>query len=240
MKKFLITFSIVLLIIFVLLGIGYLTFRGKMPILSDMVLKQVDLGIDESPDVIYAFYDDIQFVDNLKGDTPKSGTLVFEGGIDLDHTFTQSEINSWFSAWEKSWTGIPFQNLQVRLNPDGTVEASSLITVSEAESIGRTLGYTDEEIAKAKTYLEYIPDPLPLYAKGTASVTEDDVMIDIDSFKIANFNIPSSLAGAIGGVIEDVIERTRHLSDDTTIKSAIVTAEGVQFVGTVPASVSIQ
>ena len=236
MKKFL----LFIFILFVLLGVGYLTLRGKMPILSDMVLKQVDLGIDESPDVIYGFYDEIQFVDNLKGDTPKSGELVFEGGIDLDHTFTQSEINSWFSAWEESWTGIPFENLQVRLNPDGTVEASSLITIPEAESIGRTLGYTDEQIEKAKSYLEYIPDPLPLYAMGTASITEDDVMIDIDSFKVANFNVPSSLASAIGGVIEDVIERARYLSDETNIKSATVTSEGVKFLGRVPASVSIK
>lgn len=75
MKKFL----FILLILFILLGIGYLTLRGKMPILSDIVLKQVDLGIEESPDIIYGFYDEIQFEDNLKGDTQKSGELVFEG-----------------------------------------------------------------------------------------------------------------------------------------------------------------
>lgn len=237
MKKILI---VLIAIILILPVVGYLSFKGKVPFISDKMLKQVDLGIDENPDIIYSFYDEIGFVDNLKGDSIKSGELVFEGGIDLEHTFTQSEINSWFSAWEQSWTGIPFKNLQVKLNPDGTVEASSLISIKEAESIGKTLGYTDQQIEQAKNYLGYIPDPLPLYAKGKASILEDDVMISMDRFKVANFDVPSSISSPVAALIEDVIEKARFLSDQTTIKSAILTPQGVEFTGRVPASVRIK
>lgn len=229
-----------LLLILLSVGIGYLTLKGKIPFISERIFKQVDLGINESPEVIYTYYDEIGFVNNLEGDTPQSGELIFEGGIDLDHTFTQQEINSWFSAWEESWTGIPFKNLQVKLNSDGTVEASSLISIQEAESIGKTLGYSQEEIDKAKSYLEYIPDPLPLYAKGTISITQDDVQIDMSNFKVANFNVPSTITSGVAWIVEDVIEKARNMSDETTINSATVTSEGVKFIGRVPASVSIK
>ncbi len=237
MKKFL----LILLLLIIGLGVvGYLTIKGKVPVLYNAVFQQVDLGIDESPDIIYAFYEEIGYVDNLKGDTPKSGELVFEGGIDLDHTFTQSEINSWLSAWENSWTGIPFKNLQIRINSDGTVEASSLISLKEAESIGRTLGYSQEDIDKAKDFLKYIPDPLPLYAKGTASIKENQVNLDIQNFKVVGYSLPEGMNSTVEGVIEDIISRARNLSTETDIKSAEVTSEGVKFLGTVPASVSIK
>lgn len=237
MKKFLL---ILLLVIISITAVGYLAIKGKIPIITNAVFKQIDLGIDETPETIYAFYDQIGFVDGLKGDTPKTGDLVFEGSIPLNHTFSQKEINSWISAWEESWTGIPFKNLQIKLYPDGTVEASSLISIKDAEAIGRTLGYTDEEINKAKTFLTFIPDPLPLYAKGTASVTNDVVSMNATDFKVANYTLPQNLTDAVIGVVEDTIERAKTMSDSAAIQSATVTSDGVKFVGTVPASVKIK
>lgn len=237
MKKILLI--IFLVIVLAVAGI-YLVLKNNVFSLNIPGMEQIDLGIDESPDIIYAYYEEIGFQNNLEGDTPRSGTLVFEGGIDIEHTFTQKEINSWFSAWENSWTGIPFKNLQIKLNTDGTVEASSLITLKEAEALGRTLGYSQEDIEKAKGYIRYIPDPLPLYATGTASITENDVSIDIDNMKIGNISVPSNISSAIGYVIEDSIEKARTLSDYTNVKEAIVTSEGVRFKGTVPASVNVR
>lgn len=237
MKKILLI--IFLVIVLAVTGI-YLVLKNNVFSLNIPGMEQIDLGIDESPDIIYAYYEEIGFQNNLEGDTPRSGTLVFEGGIDIEHTFTQKEINSWFSAWENSWTGIPFKNLQIKLNTDGTVEASSLITLKEAEALGRTLGYSQEDIEKAKGYIRYIPDPLPLYATGTASITENDVSIDIDNMKIGNISVPSNISSAIGYVIEDSIEKARTLSDYTNVKEAIVTSEGVRFKGTVPASVNVR
>jgi hypothetical protein len=237
MKKFLL---ILLLVLVLGIGGGYIYIKNKLNSLSDSVHAQVDLGVNESSDTIYTLYDEIGYVNNLKGETPMTGELVFEGGIPLDRTFSQKEINSWISSWEETWNGIPFENLQVRINSDGSVEASSLISVDKAEEIGKTLGYSSEQIDKAKSYLKYIPDPLPLYAKGSASIYQNEMDISVESFKVANSNLPSSLASAVGEVIEDVIERARNMSDDTDIQMATVSEQGVLFKGTVPASVRIK
>lgn len=232
---------IILLVLIVLGGLGYFTLTGKIPFLSNLIFKQEDLGVEATTDEIYAFYDEIGYEDGLKGEEPKSGELVFGGEIDIEHTFTQSEINSWLTAWEKSWTGIPFENLQIKIGPDGDVEASSLISVSKAEDIGRSLGYSQEEIEKAKTYLKYIPDPLPLYATGTASISNNDVTLGVESFKVAGVPVPDMLKSQMGGVIEDIMERAIHLEGaQTDIETAEITEDGVEFVGTVPASVSIK
>lgn len=238
MKKALL---IVLLLFVIVGGLGYLTLSGKLPFLSNLILKQKDLGIEATTDEIYAFYEEIGYEDNLRGETPKSGELIFEGAIDIEHTFTQSEINSWLTSWEQSWTGIPFENLQIKISPDGTVEASSLISVSKAEDIGRSLGYTQEEIDKAKTYLKYIPDPLPLYATGTASIINNEVNLGVGTFKVAGIGLPDTLKSQMAGVIEDVMERAIHFEGaQTDIKSAKVTEAGVEFIGTVPRKVSIK
>jgi len=129
--------------------------------------------------------------------------------------------------------------LQYKLLQD-KVEASSLISLKEAESIGRTLGYSQEDIDKAKDFLKYIPDPLPLYAKGTASIKDNQVNLDIQNFKVVGYSLPEGMNSTVEGVIEDVISRAKNLSTETDIKSAEVTSEGVKFLGTVPASVSIK
>jgi len=231
---------ILFLLILVLVGLGYFAINGKVPALTNVAFKQVDLGVRETPDEIYSLYDEIGYINNLKGDTPKSGTLIFEGGIELDRTFTQSEINSWIAGWEKDWGDLPFQNSQIRINSDGTVEASSSISIPVAESFAMMLGYSQEDINKAKSYLKFIPDSLPLYAKGKAAITENSASYDIQTFKIGGYTIPSSLNSPIANLLENITSRTRELSDYTNVKEAIVTSEGVKFVGTVPAIVSIK
>ncbi len=233
-------FLIITILVVVLVGVGVLTFMGKIPALSSLIFKQVELDVAQTPDEIYSYYDEIGYVNNLKGETPKSGELVFEGGIDIEHTFTQNEINSWIAAWESEWSDLPFSNSQIKINSDGTVEASSSISVATAESFAKMLGYTDKDISKAKSYLEYIPDPLPLYAKGTASIVGNVVSIDVQDFKVAGFTLPSTISSAMGGVLEDITQRTRTLSDDTNVQEAVVTSDGVRFKGTVPASVSVR
>lgn len=233
-------FLIITILLVLLIGVGVLTFMGKIPALSSLIFKQVELDVAQTPDEIYSYYDEIGYVNNLKGETPKSGELVFEGGIDIEHTFTQNEINSWIAAWESEWSDLPFSNSQIKINSDGTVEASSSISVATAESFAKMLGYTDEDISKAKSYLEYIPDPLPLYAKGTASIVGNVVSIDVQDFKVAGFTLPSTISSAMGGVLEDITQRTRTLSDDTNVQEAVVTSDGVRFKGTVPASVSVR
>ena len=233
-------FLIITILVVLLVGVGVLTFMGKIPALSSLIFKQVELDVAQTPDEIYSYYDEIGYVNNLKGETPKSGELVFEGGIDIEHTFTQNEINSWIAAWESEWSDLPFSNSQIKINSDGTVEASSSISVATAESFAKMLGYTDKDISKAKSYLEYIPDPLPLYAKGTASIVGNVVSIDVQDFKVAGFTLPSTISSAMGGVLEDITQRTRTLSDDTNVQEAVVTSDGVRFKGTVPASVSVR
>jgi hypothetical protein len=93
MKKLLIIIPILLIVVLV---IGYFVFKGKIPLLSNAVFKQIDLGIDESPDIIYEYYDEIGYKDNLKGTTPKSGELVFEGGIEIEKTFSLSEMEKYY------------------------------------------------------------------------------------------------------------------------------------------------
>ena len=237
MKKVLL---FLLILIFLIVGVVYLAIRSTIPTLTNATFKQVDLGVRETPDQIYSFYDDIGYVNNLKGNTPKSGELVFEGGIELDHTFTQKEINSWIAGWEKDWSDLPFRNSQIRINSDGTVEASSSISVFVAESFGKMLGYTQEDINKAKSYLPFIPDLLPLYAKGSATITQNSAVYDIQNFKVGGITLPSLLNAPLATLLEDITTRIRNLSDYTNVKEAIVTPEGVKFVGTVPASVSIK
>jgi hypothetical protein len=237
MKKILLCILILLILI---VGAGYLILTSKIPALTNAALKQVDLGVRETPEEIYSFYDDIGYENNLKGNETKSGELVFEGGIELNHTFTQKEINSWICAWEQDWSNLPFQNSQIRINDDGTVEASSSISIPIAESFAKMIGYTQEDINKAKSYLKFIPDPLPLYAKGTAQITENTAKYNIQDFKIGGYTLPSSLNTPLSNLLEDITTRTRDLSDYTDVKTATITSEGVEFVGTVPASVSVR
>jgi hypothetical protein len=55
-------------------------------------------AIKETSDEIHAFYNKHGYENNLNADQYKSDELVFEGGIGLEHTFSQSSISSRSSA----------------------------------------------------------------------------------------------------------------------------------------------
>ena len=236
MKKVL----IILIAVVAVLGGGYFLLKDRVPTLSQLIFKQIDLGTSESSDMIYEYLDEIGFVSELKGDEPKSGDLEFTGEIRIEKVFTEQEMNSFASSW-KDWAGSPFTDVQVKIYEDGTAEASASISIQGAENIAKTLGYTDEEISEAKKYLKYVPDPLPMYATGTAYIENNVIEMDLSNMKIAGVNLPGDLPNQVGNVIEDMGEKAiETMAPQTVIESAKVTEEGIDVQGTFPSAVGIK
>lgn len=239
MKKLIIAFVIFILLL-LLCSCGTVFAIRKIPSITGPFLKQVDLGVEETPEKIYGFYEEIGYENNLKGEEPKTGKLVFEGTLLMEHTFTQQEINSWIAAWEGEWAGLPVRNSQIRINKDGTVEASTTVSLDSVEAFAKSLGYSDTDISNAKSYLKVVPQTLPVYAKGKASIVNNTVDYDIQDIKIGQFPLPSNMYSPVESALEHITTQIKNLSQDTNIEKAVVTPDGVDYKGTVPAKVDIE
>lgn len=240
MKKSLIIILIVLGILLLCCAVSALTIMGKMPGLSSMLWKQKDLGVDTDPKYIEELYQEIGYIDNLRDKEQVEGEPVLTGSIALDRTFSQNEINSWANKWDSQWANAPFKNPQIKIHDDGAVEASAMISIEDAQKFAKQIGYSQEDIDKAMEYAKYLPSEIPVYARGTASVTNNEIQLNLDSAEAAMYELPSDITDGIEEVIQNVFKKAIANSGELDIQKAEIKNGKVAFLGTVPGEVDIK
>lgn len=186
--------------------------------------KQVDLGIDSSDAVAEAYFSRVGFEQTfLDATEPVKGEPVYTGKLSVNESLSDAEITSVMKTWGK-WESTPFSNAQVRINDDGSAEFSALVDIGKAKEFAKILGYSDEEISTAENYTSFLGDSVPVYAKGTASMSDNAVSLDLTAGKIANFSVPAPIIDQLELVVEEAIEKRLSLIPSANIRS--VTFDG--------------
>jgi hypothetical protein len=84
---------------------------------------------------------------------------------------------------------MPFSNVQIRINEDGTAEASFDLNIDTTVNEAKKLGYTDQQIDEGKKYLGILGDSVYIYAKLSVEVRTRSIVTPY-AFRIQNFNVP--------------------------------------------------
>jgi len=206
MKKILITLLVLALLFFV--GFKFL-------------MKQKDLGITADKALVASF-------------ESKYGVKNESGKINLDVNLDSNDITSIFSVWEERDRNFPLSNVQIKFNPDGTGEASGILKVDTAISLAKSLGYSDADIDKAKSYIKYVKGDLPFYVKGSGGMSDNVLSIDPSVFKIANVTVPESITNLASVAVEDMVKKRIDQIGGADIKEANFQSGSLHLVGTVP------
>jgi hypothetical protein len=237
MKKFLLgllIFIVVILVVAVAVG-GYL---GIVPGVSSLfgANKPKNLGVTfTSQDLTSAEVKAGTKIVTLAPNLPPSQSISFSGQKNVNTTFTQGEFNAWMNnSWDDALLGC-----QLKINSDGTAEFSGVLHTDRIQAFETALGISATDMSVVNKYVRFIKGNPAIYIKGTGSVVNGQINLDVQQMKVGNLSVPASIIqdneGSLISLMQNMIDKIPGLS----IKNASFVNGQVHFEGTLPAIASV-
>lgn len=239
MKKFLITLTIIIAIVLLIIG-GIAAYYGLIPGLSKTFVNRVDLGIENNPQLSIDLREKTGVQFNIPEDQlPTDKEVAYEGVLNIEESLSSEQVTSILNTVNTQHSSIPFSNVQIRINEDGTSEASFNLNIETTINEAKKLGYSDEDIEKGKQYLGVLGDSVYIYTKLSFDISNDQLTVNPYAFRIQNFNIPESITKMVAEVGSNAIEDRLSQVPNLSIESLKQEGNRLNFKGTIPQSVSI-
>lgn len=233
MKKIL----IVLVFLFVLLT-GIVTYLGLVPGLSSALLRPKDLGIKPNSQLAETVNERVGYVVNLQNESlPSQAEPVYTGSQTIDEAFTSEEVTAVLESWSKDWAITPFYGVQVKLHGT-TGEVSGVFRLRKAIEMAQRMGYSDNQVEKARNYASFTNGDLPFYAHGDAEVNNNQLRLDLKKLQVGRVWLPAGLLKTVTSAIEQVVEQRINMTQGLSVDTLKIADDRLQLKGTIPQQVS--
>lgn len=183
-----------------------LAFLGFIPGLSDLfgATKPKDLGISYTQQDYSQAHKKTDIDRKVISDDYQREFFLSPQNHFVDDTLTSAEVSAWIN--ERAWKHYPFSNLQIRFNPDNTVEASGNVDIKKFINYIQVLGgMTDKEAQQVSSYMPLSGSPA-FYLNFTGNVQNDQVEIRFSKAKLGNLPISSGIVASYTHKLVEFIE----------------------------------
>ena len=216
----------------IVLGLGFI-FPG--------LLWQQSLGISYTTEDYNSILEKLSYI---KDAAPTEGTesdytYIYGSIKPVDVEFTSEELTAFFNENRPSYYAL--KNVQIRINNDGTIEASANANVDYF--LDEVLGgeYSRYQINQQIPALGMLPSNVNLYLKFSGSVTDNKTTIDVSSASVQGIEIPSvyvnsSEAMSVLSSGCDNVMNTFSSKTGSTFNKISVEGGVIKFKGSVPSS----
>ena len=179
-----------------------------------------------------------------KDEAPSNGdfedyTYVYGNNNDVEVNFTSEEISAFFNENRPDY--FPVKKVQVKINDDGSIEASGSINVEYVLNEFLSEEFSKEQIKDEIPALGLLPKNVNLYFKASGSITDNKVSPSVDSVAVQGITIPakySSSSEALDRIVDGInnlmVSYTK--TTKTNFKSLKVEDSKIIFNGSVPSS----
>lgn len=239
MKKILLVF----LIGFLVVAIGIILILGYMGIISSVsdlfgFNKPRDLGVTWTKDDYNRAHQktDVKLIIE-SGEVIPEESIIFEGSRRVDLNLTDTEITAIINNNQNNWKYFPVSDVQIKIGDDGLTQVSGIIHVDRLEGYFAATGANYENIKKAKDTLKFIPDEIPFYTIGTASVTDNVGDLSFTKVELGKVSVPSNYLTEYKGLINDFFNQQLNAFPGFFVKSWDLSDGNVNFKGTLPESI---
>lgn len=162
-------------------------------------------------------------------------TIIVSGSHPVGKTFTSSELTALADNRQKQYAYFPFRNVQIRINPDGSVEGSATVGFQDAVRYLVTLGVSEQDVIEGAKKLNVPNATLPVYLKVSGSVINDTSSITVQSAKIANIPVPEEYVNQYGPALNPLVDSViTSRKPSYHIEKLEVVDGAVHFKGTSP------
>ncbi len=228
--------AFILLFLFLVLATALiLGFLGFLPGLTEFLGadRAVSLGVEyEALDAALAQEKTGVSVGELSATDFLLTSLQYSGSHSVEAVFNERELTALANAG--SWQHYPLENVQIRLNPDNSVEISGLLKserlVDYLELTGESPGMT----AQVLKVINLSQRKIPFYLLVQVAVLDDQVDLNLKKVSLGRLAIPRSFLEKNETSFESFIQNKMFFVKGLSIKSLTVKDGEVSFVGTLP------
>ena len=229
LSKF-ILFLIILLVVVPVLVLGYL---GFIPQISSYFGsdKPRDLGVTFTEADRAAAYinNGVESVPiTITPDNPRG--LSYTGLKEVRTSFSSAEITALINS--NRWVNYPISSIQIKINPDGTGEASGVLDIPKILFWVSFTHSVKEIETKIKEY--HIGFNPPFYLKGSVSVTDNKVTLTPQMIQVGRLTIPQKIIADNIPAVSSFIETRLNAVPNLQIRSFNLNGGKVNFDATVP------
>ena len=159
-----------------------------------------------------------------------TASVKFEGSHPVDQSFTSEEITAVVNTRDYKYS--PAQDVQIKINDDGTGEVSGKIILANVIPFGKAFGIRNTQAEEVvREYAAKLPINPTFYVKGKPSIVNGQANFEGEEIKIGSFDVTDQLTDSrVNDVVEQNIQGVPGLSVD---KLAIENGE-LAFEGTYP------
>jgi hypothetical protein len=167
---------------------------------------------------------------SISPDPDKPGGISYEGKKEIKTSFTSAEITALNNSVK--WVNYPISRLQIKINPDGTGEASGILDV---QKILKWISFTHPVAEIQSKVNEYkIGLNPPFYLKGSVTVVNNKVTLIPQIIEIGRVVIPQNIISENIIPVEKFAQDRLNSIPNLNIKSLDLTGGRVNLDATYP------
>lgn len=207
---------------------------GKIPFVTEVLgmNNARDLGIDYKSINVDDVHTKIGTTVVTNSDMAGEKGVKMEGKKDVTYVLTQEEISALSNNSPYKYN--PFSNAQVRINEDGSVEASAILKIQMVFDLANAMGYSAETVRNQMERYNLPTKDMPVYAKATEYVKDNKVTMNIEKAEVSKIPLPSFIIEQATPQIVSATEGLINSFPSFSIKSMTFSKGEMNFEGTIP------
>lgn len=160
-------------------------------------------------------------------------SLLFSGKKETKVSLNSSEITAYLNA--DKYIYAPLTNVQIKINPDGTGEASGILNIKNFITYA-SLTTPTADVQKAIDRF-HLNANLPFYAKGTLVVINNQVNFNISQLEIGRIPVPQNYVSENQAALNDYATKKLNSIPNLQVRSLTLTDAKANLDATVPQKV---
>jgi hypothetical protein len=209
----------------VVLILGY---YGFVPFLSDLMgaNKNRDLGVKFTNSDYDSSIKKLGLVinTNLTDTTPLNSYDVNKKTVAKTTTLNSAELTALANKLADSWIYFPLDNIQIRINSDGSVEILSTLILNRFEGFASAMKMPDSTLNIIRPIIAMIQTNPSFYIKGSIAINNGVAQSTLSQVQIGNINVSSSDLKTVQTYLDLFLEK-QHLTN-VTFGNEVVNIEG--------------
>lgn len=165
-------------------------------------------------------------------------SLSFEGYHHHESVITSAEASAMINS--SPYKYFPFSKVQMKFNPDGSVEGSGLVDINNLIALTKATGGTKYDLNKIKDYLMIPNIALPVYLKAEGLIANNQPNLKWQAVQVGKINVPVDLVNQYSKQIGDFITERIIGCKGLFVKEISVEDSKLKFVGTLPDTITVQ
>ncbi|MFZ2152447.1 MAG: hypothetical protein WAV41_00115 [Microgenomates group bacterium] len=161
-------------------------------------------------------------------DNPRG--IKYEGQKDIQVSFTSEQITALNNSVK--WVNYPVSHVQIKINPDGTGEASGILDIRKILSWVSFTHPVKEIEAKVDEY--HIGLNPAFYLKGRVTVTDNRVSLTPQTIEVGRITIPQNIVAENISPVEKFVDARLSAVPNLKIRSLNLDGGKVNLDATVP------